>query len=78
MDLVTVKKVDGWHCVFDHNGEHLTGYRMKKHAESFALGHVSFIYGEAEEYNRRRDYALAYLASRAKRTVKPKAQFELF
>lgn len=78
MDLVTIKKVGTWHCAFDHNGEHLTGYRQKKHAEAFALGHVCFIYGEAEGYNRRRDWCLEYLVARSERINRSKTQFELF
>jgi len=78
MDLVSVVKVTGGFIVLDHNGEGIIAYKNKKHADQYAKGHASLIYGEAERYNERRDYALAYLANRAQRVAKPKAQFELF
>lgn len=78
MDLVSVEKIAGGFVVLDHNGEAIIAYRNRKHADQYAKGHASLIYGEAERYNERRDYALAYLASRAQRVAKPKAQFELF
>lgn len=78
MDLVSVVKIAGGFAVLDHNGDALIGYRNKKHAESFAMGHACSIYGDAEYYNERRNAALAYLESRKIRAAKPKAQFELF
>jgi hypothetical protein len=78
MDLVSVEKISGGWYVRDHTGEILIGYRNKKNAEDFAKGHACSIYGEAERYNERRDYALTYLASRAKRLPVIAAQFELF
>lgn len=78
MDLVNVCKIAGNYYVGDHEGNILIGYRQKKNAEAFALGHASFIYGEAEEYNRRFTNARAYLAARAARVYAPKAQLELF
>lgn len=78
MDLVSVVKIAGGFAVLDHNGEPLIGYRNKKHAESFALGHACSIYGEAEYYNDRLTRARAYLKLRALRVFLPKAQFALF
>ena len=78
MDLVEVIKIAGAYYVADHEGNMIIGYRNKKHATQFALGHANFIYGEAEEYNRRFTNARAYLATRAARVYAPKAQMELF
>lgn len=78
MDLVSVVKVAGGFMVVDHNGEGIIAYKNKKHAEQYANGHAVCIYGDAERYNERRDYALAYIASRANRLPVIAAQFELF
>lgn len=78
MDLVSVVKVAGGFMVLDHNGEGIIAYRNRKHADQYAKGHALCIYGEAERYNERRDFALAYLASRATRVAKPNPQLELF
>lgn len=78
MDLVSVVKVAGGFMVLDHNGDGIIAYKNKKHAEQYAKGHAACIYGDAERYNERRDSALAYLASRAKRLPVIAAQFELF
>lgn len=78
MDLVMIAKIGNGHFVSDHNGNILIGYKVKKNAEDFAYGHAMGIYGEAERYNERRDYAKAYLARRAIRVYSPPSQFELF
>lgn len=76
--LISVIKVDGGFAVLNYDGAPIIIYRAKKHAEAYAKGHANFIFGDAEYYNMRRDYALAYLAKRSERAAKPKAQFELF
>lgn len=78
MDLVTVEKIKGGFMVLDHNGDGIIAYKNKKYAEQYAKGHAACIYGEAERYNERRDYVISYLAGRAQRIAKPKAQLELF
>lgn len=77
--FLNVTKAGKWHVVVDaFSGEELIGYRQKKDAESFAIGHINFMYGDAEAYNDRRDAARAYLAERAVRVCVPSAQMSLF
>lgn len=76
--LATVEKIEGGFAVLDHNGEALVGYRNKKHAEAFAVGHINMIFGDAEYYNERFTRVRAYLADRANRVSVPSAQLELF
>lgn len=73
-----VKKVQGGFAVVDWKGNIEIAYKNRKHAEQYAYGSHCYIFNEAETYNERRDYVLAYLESRKHREVKVPAQFEMF
>lgn len=77
--FLNITKAGKWHIVEDaFSGEQLIGYRQKKDAEHFAIGHINFMYGEAETYNDRLSVVAAYLTERANRVSIPPAQLSLF
>lgn len=77
-DVVRVEKIAGGFAVANHRDEYVVAYKNKKHATNYAEGEFLMMWNGAEDENARRDAIAAYLAERAARPVKEKAQMELF